>query len=64
LIDLSASIRQVAENTRDNFQEIGTKFDLVAKVKETATDILKLQFALLRLETCVDEYFCVAASFV
>jgi signal transduction histidine kinase len=56
LIDLSASIRQVAENTRDNFQEIDTKFDLVAKVKETATGIQKLEFALLRLEICVDEY--------
>jgi hypothetical protein len=56
LIDLSASIRQIAEHTRDNFQEIASKFDLVAKVKQTAADIRKLEFALLRLETSVDEY--------
>jgi hypothetical protein len=56
LIDLSASIRQIAEHTRHNFQEITLKLDLVAKIKETATDIRKLKFALLRLETSVDEY--------
>jgi hypothetical protein len=44
----------MAENTRDQFQELVTKSALVAKGKETATGIRKLEFALMRLETSVD----------
>jgi hypothetical protein len=45
LIYLSASVRKVAENTGNKFQEISSKFDLSAKLKETATDIRKLEIA-------------------
>jgi hypothetical protein len=56
LVNLSATIKNFAENTKSTFQEVSSKFELGNKLRETAAEIRKLEFALFRLESYVNGY--------
>jgi hypothetical protein len=56
IANLSATIRNFAEDTESTFQEVSSKFEMGNKLLETAAEIRKLEFALFRLESYVKEY--------
>jgi hypothetical protein len=45
LVNLSLSVRNFAEDAKSTFQEISSKFEWTAKLREIATGLRKLEFA-------------------
>jgi hypothetical protein len=55
MVNLSATVRKFAESTQATFQEISSKFDLGAKLRDIAIIIRELEFALIQAEIHIDE---------
>jgi hypothetical protein len=53
VVNLSATVRQLAENTQATFQEIATKLDF--SIRQMAMVIRELEFALTQLKISIDE---------
>jgi hypothetical protein len=63
IIDLSRAIRDFAVNTKESFQEVVNKLELNNKLRASLGLIKQLEFALVRLETSLDQTL-VALQFV
>jgi hypothetical protein len=63
IIDLSSAIRDFAVNTQESFQEVVNKLELNNKLRTSLGLIRQLEFALVRLETSLDQTL-VALQFV
>jgi hypothetical protein len=55
VIDLSSAIKYFAIKTKESFQEVANKLELNNKLRASLTLIRQLEFALLRLETNLDQ---------
>jgi hypothetical protein len=64
LVNLSLSVRNFAEDAKSKFQNISSKFDWIATLRDVATGLRKLEFALFRLESYVDGYLEALQSIV
>jgi hypothetical protein len=55
VIDLFSAIKDFAVKTKESFQEVANKLELINKLRASLALIRQLEFTLIRLETNLDQ---------